>query len=109
MPAIERLKKGKLMKKINICVVGVGSFAGAFVRCYLLHPLVGEVHVCARNERKLNQRADALGVDLDKRHTSYEEVLADDRIDAVHIAGLWDWRSGGKAIRQAGRNAGHFR
>lgn len=73
------------MKKINICVVGVGAFAGAFVRCYLLHPLVGEVHVCARNEQKLNQRADALGVDPDKRHTSYEEVLADDRIDAVHI------------------------
>ena len=41
------------------------------------------VAVCQRNEEKLNGIADAF--DIAKRYTSYEELLKDDEIDAVHI------------------------
>ena len=41
------------------------------------------VAICQRNEEKLNEIADAFGIE--KRYTSYEELLKDPDIDAVHI------------------------
>jgi predicted dehydrogenase len=71
-----------MTKKINIAIVGLG-FGAEFIPIYQRHPLANMYAVCQRNETKLNQIADAFGVA--KRYTSYEDLLADPQVDAVHI------------------------
>lgn len=70
------------MKQLNIAIVGLG-FGAEFIPIYQKHPNANLVALCQRNETKLNQLADAFGIE--KRYTSYEELLKDDTIDAVHI------------------------
>ncbi|WP_373518036.1 Gfo/Idh/MocA family oxidoreductase [Pricia sp.] len=69
-------------KKVNIAIVGLG-FGAEFIPIYLKHPNANLVAICQRNEAKLNELGDAFGIE--KRYTSYDEVLQDDEIDAVHI------------------------
>ena len=69
-------------KKIRVAIVGLG-FGAEFIPIYKKHPNAELVAVCQRNEEKLIEIADAF--DIDKRYTSYEELLQDDEIDAVHI------------------------
>lgn len=69
-------------KKIKIAIVGLG-FGAEFIPIYKKHPNAELVAVCQRNEDKLNEIADAF--DISKRYTSYDELLKDDEIDAVHI------------------------
>ena len=71
-----------MTKRINIAIVGLG-FGAEFIPIYQRHPLANMVAVCQRNETKLHQIADAFGVE--KRYTSYEDLLADPQVDAVHI------------------------
>ncbi|MFV0361823.1 MAG: Gfo/Idh/MocA family protein [Suipraeoptans sp.] len=72
-------------KKINICIIGTGPFARPFIRCYQRHPYVGDVSICSRNKKRLDERADMLNIPTSLRFTSYEHVLKDPNIDAVHI------------------------
>ncbi|HEX3868843.1 MAG TPA: Gfo/Idh/MocA family oxidoreductase [Pirellulales bacterium] len=69
-------------KKINIAIVGLG-FGAEFIPIYQRHPNANLVAVCQRNEAKLNQIADSFSIE--KRFTSYEQLLSDPTIDAVHI------------------------
>jgi predicted dehydrogenase len=69
-------------KKIRVAIVGLG-FGAEFIPIYKKHPNAELVAVCQRNEEKLNEIADAF--DIAKRYTSYEELLQDEEIDAVHI------------------------
>jgi predicted dehydrogenase len=69
-------------KKIRIAIVGLG-FGAEFIPIYQKHPNANLVAICQRNEAKLNELADVFGIE--KRYTSYEELLKDDAIDAVHI------------------------
>ena len=69
-------------KKIRIAIVGLG-FGAEFIPIYKKYPNAELVAVCQRNEEKLNEIADAFSIA--KRYTSYEELLKDDTIDAVHI------------------------
>ncbi len=71
-----------MTKKINIAIVGLG-FGAEFIPIYQRHPLANMYAVCQRDETKLNQIADAFGVA--KRYRSYEDLLADPQVDAVHI------------------------
>nr|WP_162990640.1 Gfo/Idh/MocA family oxidoreductase [Maliibacterium massiliense] len=73
------------MRKINVGIVGVGTFARGFIRCYLRHPSVGAVYVCARNRERLDARADMLGIDPDKRYTDFDAMLQNPDIDAIHV------------------------
>ncbi len=70
------------MKKLNVALVGLG-FGGAFGSIYKEHPNVGELTICDTNRDRLNHAAEYIGgvrcVD------SYEAVLADPSIDAVHL------------------------
>jgi len=70
------------MKQINIAIVGLG-FGAEFIPIYQKHPNANLVAICQRNETKLNELGDAFGVE--KRYTSYDELLKDPDIDAVHI------------------------
>ena len=69
------------MKKINVALVGL-RFGGAFVDIYKSHPHVGEIRVFDTDTAKMNEFAKALGV---KTLDSFEAMLADPTIDAVHL------------------------
>lgn len=69
-------------KKVNVAIIGLG-FGAEFIPIYQKHPNANLVALCQRNEAKLNEMADAFGIE--KRYTSYEELLKDPHIDAVHI------------------------
>ena len=68
--------------KVNIALVGLG-FGAEFIPIYLKHPNANIAAICQRNEASLNEIGDKYGID--KRYTSYEALLADPEIDAVHI------------------------
>lgn len=69
-------------KKINIAIVGLG-FGAEFIPIYKKHPNANLVAICQRNEKKLAEIGDAFSIE--KRFTSYDELLKDPTIDAVHI------------------------
>ena len=70
------------MKKLNIALVGVG-FGGAFVGIYKEHPMVASVGICDIDPEKAKKCADFHGID--KIYGSFEEILADPAVDAVHL------------------------
>src|SRR5687768_5709565 len=69
-------------KKINIAVIGLG-FGAEFIPIYQKHPNANIMAICQRNETRLNEIGDAFGID--KRYTSYDDLLRDKEVDAVHI------------------------
>lgn len=69
-------------KKINIAIVGLG-FGVEFIPIYQKHPNANLIAVSQRTESKLNEVANSFNIE--KRYTSYEELLKDPEIDAVHI------------------------
>jgi predicted dehydrogenase len=70
------------MKKLRVAVVGLG-FGAEFIPIYQAFNKAECVAVCRRNEQKLNELGDKLGIE--KRYTDYREMLKDPDIDAVHI------------------------
>jgi predicted dehydrogenase len=75
--------KGITMKeKINVAIVGLG-FGAEFIPIYQKYPNVELAAICQRSQEKLNEVGDQFGIA--KRYSSYEELLQDPDIDAVHI------------------------
>ncbi len=69
-------------RKINVAIVGLG-FGAEFIPIYLKHPDANMFAICQRTRSKLDEIGDAFAIE--RRYTSYEELLADPDIDAVHI------------------------
>ena len=69
-------------RKLNIAVVGLG-FGAEFIPLWQKHPRTNCHAICQRNPEKLKECGDHWGVD--RRYTSYEDLLKDPDIDAVHI------------------------
>src|SRR5437868_3610644 len=69
-------------KKVRVAIVGLG-FGAEFIPIYQAHPNAEMYAVCRRNEAEMNKTADKYKIP--KRYTSYEELLKDPDIDAVHI------------------------
>lgn len=69
-------------KKVNIAIVGLG-FGAEFIPIYQKHPNANMYAISQRTESKLNEVGDAF--DIDKRYSSYEDLLEDPHVDAVHI------------------------
>ena len=67
---------------VRVGIVGLG-FGAEFIPIYQKHPDAEMYAICQRNEESLNQIGDAFGVE--NRYTSYEDMLADPNIDAIHI------------------------
>ncbi len=68
--------------KKKVAIVGLG-FGAEFIPIYQAH-LNAEIHsICQRTESKLNEIGDQFNIE--RRHTSYDEVLADPEVDFVHI------------------------
>ena len=70
------------MAKIRVAVVGLG-FGAEFLPIYQRHPDAELYAICQRNTDKLNEVGDQFGVE--RRFDSYERLLADPNVDAVHI------------------------
>jgi len=68
--------------KIRIALAGLG-FGAEFIPIYLAHPNAEITAICQRNPDKLKEIGDRYGIA--KRYTSFEEMLKDPEIDAVHI------------------------
>jgi predicted dehydrogenase len=71
------------MKKLNVVVVGLG-FGSAFVPLYLNHPDVAGVGVCDTNAAAIQNMINRYGHGL-KTYSSFDDVLADENVDCVHI------------------------
>lgn len=71
-----------MTKTVNVAMVGLG-FGAEFIPIYQAHPNANVHAICRRNEAEMNKVGDQLGID--KRYTKYEDVLADQDIDFVHI------------------------
>ena len=69
-------------QKINVAIVGLG-FGAEFIPIYQAHPQATMYAICQRTEAKLNEVGDAFGIE--QRYTSYEDLLNDPAVDAVHI------------------------
>jgi predicted dehydrogenase len=70
------------MKKINVALVGLG-FGGAFAGIYKEHPNVGSIGLYDANPEVLKNVANYFGID--KLYGSFEEILTDPEVDAVHL------------------------
>ena len=69
-------------KKVRVAIVGLG-FGAEFIPIYQAHPNAEMAAVCRRNKAEMDKVADKY--QIAKRYTSYEELLKDPDIDAVHI------------------------
>ena len=69
-------------KTINIAIVGLG-FGAEFIPIYQRHAQANMYAICQRDEKKLNEVGDAFGIE--KRYTSFDDLLLDSQVDAVHI------------------------
>lgn len=69
-------------KKIRVAITGLG-FGAEFIPIYQKYRQAELVAICQRTQSKLDSIGDAFGID--KRYTSYEDMMMDPDIDAVHI------------------------
>ncbi len=68
--------------KLRIALVGLG-FGGAFAGIYKSHPCVGETVLYDPDREK--QAAFCRELDLEAPYGSFDEILADGTVDAVHL------------------------
>src|SRR3954469_11297550 len=71
-----------MSNRVRVAIVGLG-FGAEFIPIYQNHPDAEMVAVCQRNPESLKQIGDAFKVA--KRYASYDELLRDPDVDAVHI------------------------
>ncbi|WP_338290171.1 Gfo/Idh/MocA family oxidoreductase [Luteolibacter sp. LG18] len=70
------------MSGINIAIVGLG-FGAEFIPIYQRHKDANMYAICQRTQSKLDEVGDKFGIE--HRYTSYEELLEDPNVHAVHI------------------------
>ena len=71
-----------MKKKIKAAIVGLG-FGGAFVPIWREHPNVEQIGICDL-DRGLTEKV-AKAYDISKVYSSFEDVLMDSSLDAVHL------------------------
>ena len=87
--------------KLKAAIVGMG-FGGCFVPIWLDHPAVGEVIICDSNPERLQAHVNA---NPRVKTASFEEILADDTVDAVHLlTGIPDHAAHTVAVLDAGKH-----
>ena len=69
-------------RKLRIGIVGLG-FGAEFIPIYQRHPNAEMYAICRRNRAELDACGDHFGITA--RYTSYEDMLRDPNVDAVHI------------------------
>lgn len=71
-----------MTKPVNVAIIGLG-FGAEFIPIYQAHPHANLIAVCQRNAEKMKAIQEAF--QIPRGYTSYEELLKDPEIDAVHI------------------------
>ncbi len=71
-----------MSKPVNVAMVGLG-FGAEFIPIYQRHPNANIYAICRRDVAEMNKVGDRFGIE--KRYTTFEEVLADPNVDFVHI------------------------
>ncbi|MCI0376172.1 MAG: Gfo/Idh/MocA family oxidoreductase [Gemmataceae bacterium] len=71
-----------MSKKFNMAIVGLG-FGAEFIPIYQKHQNANLMALCQRTKSKLDKVGDA--AKIAKRYTSYEDLLKDPEVHAVHI------------------------
>jgi predicted dehydrogenase len=69
-------------QKIRIAIAGLG-FGAEFIPIYQRYQQTELIAICQRTKSKMDHIGDAFGIE--KRYTSYKEMIQDPDIDAVHI------------------------
>lgn len=69
-------------ERVNVAIIGLG-FGAEFIPIYQRHPQARLHAICRRDQKLLDEIGDAFGVS--RRYTSFEDVLSDPEVDAVHI------------------------
>jgi predicted dehydrogenase len=69
-------------QRVRVAIVGLG-FGAEFIPIYQAHPNAEMYAICRRNKAELERCQKQFGVP--KAYSSYEELLKDPAIDAVHI------------------------
>jgi predicted dehydrogenase len=69
-------------RKIRVAIVGLG-FGAEFIPIYQRHPYAEMYAICRRSKKDLDECGDKFGVKV--RHSDFQELLADPKVDAVHI------------------------
>src|ERR1017187_81731 len=68
--------------KLNVAIAGLG-FGREFIPIYQRHPQTNMYAICQRTQEKLDTVGDQFGIK--RRYTSFDELIRDPEIDAVHI------------------------
>ncbi len=68
--------------QLNIAIVGLG-FGKEFIPIYQHHPHTTMYAICQRTQKTLDEVGETYGVS--GRYTSFDELIADPAVDAVHI------------------------
>lgn len=71
-----------MSRKTRVGLVGLG-FGAEFIPIYQQHPDAELTAICQRDKKALHQLGDAFNVR--QRYTSFDELLGDPAIDAIHI------------------------
>jgi predicted dehydrogenase len=71
-----------MSQQVRVAIVGLG-FGAEFIPIYQAHPQAEMYAICQRNPEKLHEVGNRFGID--KRFTSYDDVLRDPQVDFVHI------------------------
>jgi predicted dehydrogenase len=71
-----------MAEKVRVAIVGLG-FGAEFIPIFQAHPNAEMYAVCRRDKAELDKCGDRYGIA--KRYTSYDELLKDPNVDAVHI------------------------
>ena len=69
-------------KKIRVAIIGLG-FGAEFIPIYQRHPNAEMYAICRRDKKELDAVGDRFGIKT--RYTSYDDLLKDPNVDAVHI------------------------
>ena len=93
-----------MAQKVRVALAGLG-FGAEFIPIYQAHPDAELVALCQRTETSLNETADRFGVP--GRYTSFEAMLEDPTIDAIHInTPIPDHSGQSAAALRAGKHVG---
>ena len=71
-----------MASKVRVAIVGLG-FGAEFIPIFQAHPDAEMYAICQRNPESLKKTGDTFGVS--KRYTSFDELIKDPNVDAVHI------------------------
>jgi predicted dehydrogenase len=71
-----------MANKVRVAIIGLG-FGAEFIPIYQAHPDAEMYAICQRNVQNLHRVGEQFGIA--KRYASYDDLLKDPAVDAVHI------------------------